>query len=223
MGRPFVLGRDHKLYVVPPSVRAPTSNPITSVPSPWRYFFANTSLDLTDYSTAGDLVEVPIVQDLTANLGNETTKIPSRAAGKWNVGAVVSGDLSFDFSVLWQPSNPIFLWLFDKWLDGCPITCLIADYYHPLDPRFDSSGGWCGASIDRSLGLWADFNVVNFDWNQPHSEPATADVSLEIGLGQIYPEAIQLYPQGTITDWVANTPKATGTSNVSITPDNAPS
>ncbi len=169
MTRPFVLGIDCRLYMQTVAQR-------TATPPVNPYVPAN----------AANYTELTTVQDVTLNLTASTADLTSRNSNGWRQMVSVLKDGSADFSVLWQPDDPIFTDLLNFFLDQCPTAFLILDGPNTgisiADPDLR-----CGAS-GVVTGLHADFIVNDFTRNESLEEGLTADVSIQPALGVIFPE-----------------------------------
>ena len=183
MSRSFVLGIDCRLYKL--TDRA-TNPPVTP--------YADGS-STTPPSTAGNYTLIETVQDVTLNLTTSTADLTNRKSNGWRqvVSALKEG--SVDFSVLWQPDDPLFQALLNLFLTQCPDAFLILDGPN-TGFKTTTPGeilGRCGETGDVT-GLHADFILSDFSRNESLEEGVTADITIEPAVGLISPEWVQIVP-----------------------------
>lgn len=213
MARSFVLGIDCKLYYMPLQNRVPAT-PVPDQLMDYSAYLAGGRTDpsLIEFSgaTVSSYCIVKTVQDATLNLTSTTADVTNRHSNGWRqmVSAIKEG--SVDFSVLWEPDDKDFLGLMEIYLGQCPAAFAICD--GPLD-GFTITNGACqsgdtpaGASTCQVpyaprcgecgvvTGLHGDFIITSFTRNEGLEEGVTADVTLELGQGLIYPEWLYINP-----------------------------
>jgi len=192
MTRPFVLGIDCRLYMMPVATR----DPAAFKPEQWDGT-PGTGPPLTNPFkdiALSTMAEIKTVQDVTLNLTASTADVTSRNSNGWRQMVSVLKDGSVDFSVIWQPDDALFADLLQYFLDQCPGTFAILD--GPIDGDFTGTpeagdAGRCG-DTGLTTGLFADFIISDFTRNESLEEGLTADVSIQPALGVIFPEWIEI-------------------------------
>lgn len=205
MARTFVLGIDCILYFMPEVNRVTTGDAADLRPKQLM------SGGTYDTSAVSSYCVVKTTQDVTLNLTSSTADVTSRHSNGWRqvVSALKEG--SVDFTVLWQPDDPVFDGMMTAYLNQCPVAFIVADgpiEGFPLDCSAAGpilTGGDCGAGqgyysircgeCGDVTGLHADFVITSFTRNEALEEGVTADVTIEPAVGMIYPEWLDIPQQ----------------------------
>lgn len=175
MARSFVLGIDCILYMQTAAQRASTPPVNPYIPA-----------------DAGNFTELETVQDVTLNLSASTADLTNRRSSGWRQMVSTLKEGSADFTVLWQPDDLVFEDLLNAYLAQCPRAFLILDGPNTGMSASDTDDENRCDESGKVTGLYGDFTVSSFSRSEALEEGVTADATIELGVGLIYPEWISL-------------------------------
>ena len=117
--------------------------------------------------------EVDLVKDVTLNLEKGEADVTTRANGGWRAYVGTLKDGSVEFEMLWDPADTAFAAIRDAYLDNTPVEMAV------MDGEITENG---------SEGLHAEFEVTQFNRNEPLEEGVTANVTLKPAHSENNPE-----------------------------------
>ncbi len=124
-----------------------------------------------------ELTEMGNVTDVTLGLSKGEADATTRSADGWRLtrGTLKEGEVNFD--MVWDPTDTAFNAIFKAWLNNTPIAMAFLDQ---------------AKSVDGATGLWADFDVIKFEKQEPLENVQKVSCSIKPTRSSVAPEWVRV-------------------------------